>query len=75
MNDHPQEIKAPPHYTLQVPGIECIEVTQHFNFNRGNIIKYAWRCGEKGDPISDLQKIKEYADFEIARIQKENERV
>lgn len=68
-------IKHPKHYTDQVPGIECIEVTQHFNFNRGNIIKYAWRCGSKGDPIADLRKVIEYAQFEIDRIQKSNNRI
>lgn len=61
-------VKKPSHYTQQVPGIECKDVTVHFNFNRGNIIKYAWRCGDKGNAIEDLKKIKEYADFEIDRL-------
>lgn len=69
----PQEIKPssvnqPSHYTEQVPGIECIDIVSHFNFNRGNIIKYAWRCGDKGNPIEDLEKVKVYADFEIQRL-------
>lgn len=68
-------VQHPAHYTQQVPGIECIQVTQHFNFNRGNIIKLAWRCGDKGDPIMDLRKIIEYANFEIKRIQEKNTRV
>ena len=60
-------INNPSHYT-SVPGIECIDVTKHFNFNLGNIIKYAWRCGLKGDPIQGLEKIKKYAEFEIERL-------
>lgn len=53
-------------------GIECIDVVQHLNFNRGNVIKYVWRAGKK-DPsktIEDLKKAREYIDFEIARLEK-----
>lgn len=64
-------INSPSHYKNQVPGIECIDVVQHFNFNRGNIIKYAWRCGDKGNPIEDLKKVIKYAEFEIQRLGKE----
>jgi hypothetical protein len=64
-------VKHPSHYTSKVPGIECIQVTQHFNFNQGNVIKYVWRCGEKGNPIQDLEKARQYLDFEIARMKAE----
>lgn len=64
----PDPVEHPPHYK-QVPGIECIQVTQHFNFNRGNVIKYVWRAGEKGNEIQDLQKARQYLDFEIARLE------
>lgn len=66
----PDPVEQPSHYTNQVPGIECIQVAQHFNFNRGNILKYCWRCGDKGDPIQDLQKVQKYAEFEIARLRR-----
>lgn len=66
MNDN---VKHPSHYTDRVPGIECIQVTQHFNFNRGNAIKYIWRAGLKGDEIEDLKKAIQYLEFEIARIE------
>ena len=61
-------VHSPKHYADRVPGIECIEVTQHFPFNLGNVIKYVWRCGYKGDPIEDLEKARTYLDFEIARL-------
>lgn len=54
----------PAHYN-QVPGVECIDVVQRFSFNRGNIIKHVWRCGEKGNPIQDLLKARQYLDFEL----------
>lgn len=65
-------VAHPHHYAGTVPGIECIEVVQHFNFNRGNVIKYVWRAGAKGDgakEIEDLKKARQYLDFEIARLQ------
>ena len=65
MND---SVKHPDHYTSVVPGIECIQVTQHFNFNKGNAIKYIWRAGNKNNEIEDLQKAIQYLEFEINRI-------
>ena len=61
-------VTHPSHYVGPVPGIECIQVTQHFNFNRGNVIKYVWRAGAKGDEIEDLRKARQYLDFEIDRL-------
>lgn len=60
-------VEHPSHYN-QVPGVECISVVEHFNFNRGNTIKYIWRAGSKGDEVEDLRKAKQYLDFEIDRI-------
>ena len=61
-------VRAPSHYR-QLPGrIECIAVTQHFNFNRGNAIKYIWRAEHKGKEEQDLEKAKQYIEFEIDRI-------
>lgn len=61
-------VAHPSHYADTVPGIECIDVVQHFNFNRGNVIKYVWRAGAKGDEVEDLRKARQYLDFEIARL-------
>ena len=69
--DKNDPVKHPCHYTDTVPGIECIQVTQHFNFNRGNAIKYIWRAGKKGNEIEDLQKAKQYIEFEIERLTKQ----
>jgi hypothetical protein len=71
MND---SINHPKHYAETVPGIECIEVTQHFNINRGNAIKYIWRAGHKNDEIEDLKKAIQYLNFEIQRIEHEKKR-
>lgn len=52
-------------------GIECIDYIQShkMNFCQGNMIKYATRYLKKGTPIADLQKIIQYANFEIKRLQ------
>lgn len=64
-------VESPDHYTGHPSGIECIEVTQHMNFNLGNAIKYIWRCDLKGTPAQDLEKAIYYIKLEIIRRSKE----
>lgn len=59
-------VNHPKHYTGHPSGIECIQVTRHFNFCLGNAIKYIWRAGQKGDAIEDLEKAAFYILDEIA---------
>lgn len=69
-----EEIDHPRHYTQHPSGVECIEIVEHFSFNVGNVIKYAWRAGLKSaDPIPDLMKARWYADREIRRLQNSRE--
>ncbi len=56
------------HYTAHPSNVECITITRHFNFNRGNAIKYIWRAGEKGSEIQDLEKAAWYIADEIKRL-------
>lgn len=69
------KINNPPHYTRHPSGIECIQVTEHFNFNLGNAIKYIWRCGLKGDELEDLKKARWYIDREIRKREEEVDQV
>jgi len=65
MND---PVNHPQHYTEHPSGIECIQVTEHMNFNLGNAIKYLWRAGIKTtNPLEDLQKAEFYIKREIQR--------
>lgn len=66
----PNPVNHPPHYNNHPSGIETIEVTRHMNFNLGNAMKYIWRCGDKGNPVQDLQKAIWYINDEIKRISK-----
>jgi len=64
-------INHPPHYTAHPSGVECIQITEHMNFNIGNAVKYLWRFGLKSsDSLEDLKKARWYVDREIARLSK-----
>ena len=65
------KINSPNHYTW-LKGIECSQVTGHFNFNKGNVIKYIWRAGfkEGNTELEDLKKAKKYIEMEISRLEK-----
>ena len=70
-------VNHPSHYTSHPSGIECIEITKHYNFCIGNAIKYLWRAGLKKSSslsdtekhIEDLKKAKWYIDKEIESLQ------
>jgi hypothetical protein len=62
-------VNHPSHYTAHPSGVECITVTEHFNFCLGNAIKYIWHSGEKGNELEDLKKARWYLDREIQRLE------
>ncbi len=64
-------VNSPKHYTGHPSGVECITITRHMNFNRGNAMKYIWRAGEKGNLIEDLKKAIWYLQDEIGRLEAE----
>jgi hypothetical protein len=61
-------VEHPAHYTAHPSGVECIQITEHMNFNLGNVIKYVWRSEEKGG-VEDLRKAAWYLQREIARLE------
>lgn len=64
-------VNHPPHYTSHPSGVECIQITEHMNFNLGNAVKYIWRAGLKtDDPIRDLEKAEFYVRREIDRLKR-----
>jgi predicted esterase YcpF (UPF0227 family) len=63
-------VEHPAHYTASPSGVECIDVVEHMNFNRGNAVKYIWRAGAKGDEVEDLRKAAWYLAREIERLKK-----
>ena len=62
---------TPKHYQGTIQPIDLINA-QNLNFNLGNVVKYVCRAGKKqGENIwSDLDKAKNYINYEIERIKK-----
>lgn len=68
----------PDHYGGDANPFEPIKIINYYKlgFNIGNVIKYILRAGKK-DPsklLEDLEKARQYLDFEIAEIKKSQER-
>ena len=56
-NKEHDAVNHPKHYTSHPSGVECIEITRHYNFDIGNAIKYLWRAGlKKEQGLSDVEK-------------------
>ena len=60
-------VNKPKHYTAHPSGVECIEITEHMNFNLGNVVKYVWRADLKKDRLEDLKKAEYYIKREIEK--------
>lgn len=69
----PDLINHPSHYNEHPSGVECITITEAFNFNVGNVIKYSWRAGlkEGTDAVMDLRKAAWYIQRELSRLEAE----
>jgi hypothetical protein len=46
----------PAHYKSHPSGIECIEISKHLSGCLAQAFQYVWRCGQKDDPIQELNK-------------------
>ena len=67
-----ERVAHPSHYNW-IPGVECLDVIEHFDFNLGNVIKYVWRapCKDSAEAIVDLRKAAFYLEREIELLKKE----
>ena len=74
----PDRVNHPSHYTSHPSGVECITITEHYDFCVGNAIKYLWRCGlkveegmtPKDKEIEDLKKAVYYINRKIKNLEK-----
>lgn len=64
-------VNKPKHYNTHPSGVECIQVTEHMNFNVGNAVKYLWRYEGKNG-LEDLKKAAWYVNREIKRMEKQD---
>jgi hypothetical protein len=77
--EHMDNVNSPKHYTSHPSGVECISITEHYNFCIGNAIKYLWRAGLKSDAsledkqkeIEDLRKAIWYINRQISNLEKQ----
>lgn len=64
------QVSNPAHYTQG--GIQVVDFIQAkgLNYCRGNVIKYICRAGIKNPEkeIEDLEKARQYIEFELARL-------
>lgn len=73
-------VNHPEHYTSHPSGVECIDITEHYDFCIGNAIKYLWRAGLKTEEgktdvqkeLEDLKKAQWYIDRKIQKLGKES---
>ena len=63
------DVKNPSHYRL-FPDLESIEAIERLltpeeytGFLKGNMLKYRYRAGKKGEPLKDLAKADQYENF------------
>ena len=68
---HDNKNTTPSHYQGTIQPIDLINA-QNLNFNLGNVVKYVCRAGKKQgeNVLSDLEKAKNYINYEIERIKK-----
>ena len=73
---HMDKVSRPRHYTQG--RIECIDAIDAMITNRGrldhyraNVLKYLWRCFDKGDAVTDLKKARWYLNRLIEDLEKE----
>lgn len=69
-------VNHPSHYTSHPSGVECITISEHYNFCIGNGFKYLWRAGLKSAPdmlekeIEDCEKAVWYITRHINNLKK-----
>lgn len=68
-----EDAVTPRHYDFP-GGVSVIDITQHLNFCRGNVVKYVARAGRKDRTreLEDLRKAAWYLAREIARLERES---
>lgn len=72
VSENKEMVKHPDHYNTGDTTYEPYKVIAAWeaNFNIGSAIKYLARYKKKWNPIEDLEKAKQYIDFEIEHLKK-----
>ena len=66
-------VNKPAHYNAgeveTIDGIRAALGEGFADYCKGNVIKYVWRCGKKGDAVEDLRKAAKYLQWAIGAIE------
>lgn len=54
--EHPAHYTSHPYRCECGRGIECADISEHFDHPRAAALEYIWRAGLKGDKAEDLRK-------------------
>lgn len=71
------KISAPEHYTFSKYEPKDVIYEWQLDFYLGNVVKYIARAGRKAGStkIEDLQKARQYIDFELEKLQESAEQM
>lgn len=62
-------VNKPAHYNAgsveTIDGIRAALGEGFADYCKGNVLKYVWRCGKKGDAVEDLRKAAKYLEWAI----------
>lgn len=66
------DVKRPSHYCFSETEPRTAIRDWGLNFNLGSAVKYIVRAGRKDDAVKDLEKAKQFIDFEIEALLNED---
>lgn len=67
------DVKKPKHYCFSKIEPRTAIREWGLNFNLGSVVKYVVRAGKKDNAIQDLEKAKQYIDFEIEALKNDKQ--
>lgn len=69
-NQEDNIVNHPEHYKLPGLDFECIDFIEaklskerYLGYLQGNVLKYQWRAGLKGDELTDIKKANKYSEW------------
>lgn len=65
------DVINPEHYNRLNPQTKDVIRAWGLNFNLGSAVKYISRAGHKDDIVQDLEKAREFLNFEIEALKEE----
>lgn len=72
-------VNKPKHYELPGLGITCIDFIEaklskerFLGYLQGNVLKYQWRAGLKGDELTDIKKANKYSEWFEEKLEEVN---